>query len=93
MSASPLGVNIEISAPLNAALIIIVTIFFSQLDQNARGTSMQTMKQPKYISYLDFFILFALLKIIFHSSFERKNHKVLTFNIVHFHNFEITSSL
>ena len=54
---------------------------------------MQTMKQPKYISYLDFFILFALLKIIFHSSFERKNHKVLTFNIDHFHNFEITSSL
>ena len=30
---------------------------------------------------------------MFHSSFERKNHKVLTFNIVHFPNFEIRTSL
>ena len=30
---------------------------------------------------------------MFHSYFERKNIKVLTFNIVHFPNFEINASL
>ena len=29
---------------------------------------------------------------MFHSYFERKNEKVLTFNIVHFPNFEISTS-
>ena len=30
---------------------------------------------------------------MFHSYIERKNDKVLTFNIVHFSNFEISTSL
>ena len=30
---------------------------------------------------------------MFHSYFERKNDKILTFNIVHFPNFEINASL
>ena len=36
--------------------------------------------------WLDFFIIFGLLivKIMFHSYFERKNDTVLTFNIVYF---------
>ena len=30
---------------------------------------------------------------MFYSNFERKNYKALTFNIVHFANFEIKASL
>ena len=30
---------------------------------------------------------------MFHSYFERKNDKILTFNVVHFPNFEISASL
>ena len=39
------------------------------------------------------YIWFIDSKNLFHSYFERKNDKVLTFNIVHFPNFEIYSSL
>ena len=35
----------------------------------------------------------VLLIFMFHSYFERKNDKVLTFNIGHFPNFEINASL
>ena len=52
ISAAPLGIHIEISAyplisaaPLNTALIRIITIFYKKLNQNAYGTSMQTIKQ------------------------------------------------
>ena len=55
---------------------------------------MQTTKQGKYCYYLDFFFIFGLLivKFVFHSYFERKNDRLLTFNIVHFPNFEISAS-
>ena len=43
-SASPL-IN---AAPLNAALIRIVTIFYYKLNQNGYGTRIQTIKQLKY---------------------------------------------
>ena len=53
-------------------------------------------KQWRHCWYLDFFIIFALLivvKFMFYSYFERKNDKVLTFNIVHVPKFEISTSL
>ena len=47
------------------------------------------------LEYLDFFILFGFLiqKFMFYSYFERKNYKALTFDNVHFANFEISASL
>ena len=39
------------------------------------------------------YIWFVDSKNSFHFYFERKNGKVLTFNIVHFPNFEISASL
>ena len=85
-----MGIHTEISpsslrstATLNAALIRIVIIFYYQLNQNAYGTSMQTIKHWKHCWYLHFFVIFGILidsewKLMFHSYFERKNDKVLT---------------
>ena len=42
--------------PQNMTLIRIFTTFYEKLNQNAYGTSMQTIKQWKYCWYLDFFI-------------------------------------
>ena len=52
---------------------------------------MQAIKQWKYYWYLDFFISkkFIDSKNLFHTYFEKKYDKVLTFNIVHFSNSEI----
>ena len=53
----------------------------------------------KVLLILDFIIIFDLLIVKIYVSFlkkihfERKNDKVLTFNIVHFPNFEISASL
>ena len=60
---------------------------------------MQTIKQWKYCWHLDFIIIFGLLIVKIYVSFlnkihfEWKNDKVLTFNLVHFPNFEISASL
>ena len=40
-----------------------------------------------------YYIWFIDSENLFHSYFKRKNDKVLTFNIVHFQNFEISTSL
>ena len=44
-----------------SSLFKIVTIFWYQLNKNAYGTSLQTIKQWKYCWYLDFFIILGLL--------------------------------
>ena len=44
------------AAPLNPALIRIVTMFYLWLNQNAYETSVQTIKQWKYCWYLELFI-------------------------------------
>ena len=55
---------------------------------------MQTIKQWKYCWYLDFLTIFGLLIVkIYVDSYFEKTDKVLTFNIVHFPNFEISVSL
>ena len=48
-----MGIHTEISASKS--------IFYQYLNQNARGTSMQTIKQ---LRYLDFFIIFSLLLLL-----------------------------
>ena len=80
--------------PQNMALIRIFTTFYEKLNQNAYGTSMQTIKQWKYCWYLDFFIIFGLLIVKIYVSFLFWNEKWqgLTFTIVHFCNFEITTA-
>ena len=62
-------------------------------------THTRTHAHTQYCWYLHFFIIFGILiayvdseKFMFHSYFERKNDKVLIFN-VHFSNFEISVSL
>ena len=40
-----------------------------------------------------YYIWFVDSENLFHSYFKRKNDKVSTFNIVHFQNFEISTSL
>ena len=40
-----------------------------------------------------YYIWFIDSENLFHSYFKRKNDKVSTFNIVHFQNFEISTSL
>ena len=40
-----------------------------------------------------YYILFIDSENLFHHYFERKNDKVLTLNIVHFPNFEISAAL
>ena len=58
------------------------------------SASMQTIKQWKYCWYLDFLTIFGLLIVkIYVDSYFEKTDKVLTFNIVHFPNFEISVSL
>ena len=54
---------------------------------------MQTIKQSKY--YLDLFIVFGLFIVKICSIFilKEKSDKVLTFNIVHIPNFEVSASL
>ena len=56
---------------------------------------MQIIKQWKYWCDLDFCIVFGLLMVKIYVSFLflKKNDKVLTFNIVHFPNFETSASL
>ena len=56
---------------------------------------MQTIKQWKYCWYLDFFIVFSLLRVKIYVSFLfwKENEKVLVFIIIHFPNFEISASL
>ena len=49
------------TATLNTAVIRIVTIFYQNLNQNAYGPSMQTIKQWKYFWDLYFFIIISLL--------------------------------
>ena len=88
MSAS----SLKSAAPLNTALIRIVTIFYQKLKQNAYEPSMQTIKQRKYCWYLDFFIIFVLLIVKIYVSFLLWKKKILVFDIAHFANFEISAS-
>ena len=50
-----LSIHIEISAaPLNTALIRIVTRFYKKLNQHAHGTTEQTMKIFRFFYYIWF---------------------------------------
>ena len=69
--------------PLNTALIRVVTIFYWKLNQNANGTSIQTIKQLKYCWFLDFFIMQFIdsENLCFIFILKEKNDKVFSFNI------------
>ena len=67
------------TAPLNVALLWIVTIFHLSLNKNAYEISMQMIKQ-KYCWYLDFFMIFGLLIVKIHYLFKFGKKKLQGFD-------------
>ena len=53
----------------------------------------QSWKFCPSLHRITLYLVYWLWKFTFHSYFERKNNKVLTFNMVHFPNFKISATL
>ena len=60
------------AAPLNAALIRIVTIFYQKLNQNVYGTRIQTIKQNIVDIQIFYYMWFIDSENLFHFYFEIK---------------------